>query len=205
MKIGRGFAAGLVVGAMAATLAARGVGDRASAAPVEADRPDNEELARLYNEDQGDREPAGGKPINWAIVGPRDRAREARVKALFESGEIRSGKDYHRAAMVLQHAATPDDYLLAHEFCVVALAQGEREARWLAAATEDRFLMNIDRPQRFGTQYRSSGDGPMKLYRVGPGVTDALRKEMGVPTLAEARDREALMNEKLPVKAPAKP
>jgi hypothetical protein len=110
--------------------------------------------------------------------------------------------------MVLQHASQPDDYLLAHEFCVAALARGERDARWLAAATEDRFLMNIGRPQRFGTQYRSTGPGqPVRLYQVGPGVTDALRREMAVPTLAEARQREALMDEMIKGKTPrpAKP
>ena len=97
--------------------------------------------------------------------------------------------------MVLQHANKADDHLLAHELCVVALAKGEREARWLAAAAEDRFLMNIGRPQRFGTQYRSVGpNDPVKLYEVGPGVTDGLRHEMGVPTLDEARKREAMMN-----------
>lgn len=54
----------------------------------------------------------------------------------------------------------PDDFLLAHEFCVIAIIKGknDREARWLAASSEDRFLMNIQRPQRFGTQFRSAGD-----------------------------------------------
>jgi hypothetical protein len=97
-----------------------------------------------------------------------------------------------------------EDFLLAHEFCVVALAKGEKEARWLAAATEDRFLMNLGRPQRFGTQYRSADpDDPVRLHKVGPGVTDGLRKEMGVPSLAEARGREAEMNEKVGGKRPA--
>ncbi len=101
--------------------------------------------------------------------------------------------------MVLQHASRPEDYLLAHEFCVVALAKGEKSARWLAAATEDRFLMNLKRPQRFGTQYFSSGSDQLtKLHEVAPEVTDALRQELGVPTLAEAHRREAEMNK--PVK-----
>jgi hypothetical protein len=175
-----------------------GRGDPAGVRPL-----DNEELARLYGEDQADRMPEGGKPIDWAVVGPRDRQREARVKALYQAGAIRTGKDYHRAAMVLQHATEREDYLLAHEFCVVALAKGEREARWLAAATEDRFLMNIGRPQRFGTQYRSKGPAdPVRLYEVGPGVTDGLRKELGVPTLAEVRKREAEMDGLFKTKKP---
>jgi hypothetical protein len=134
---------------------------------------------------------------------PRDREREARVKALYEAGEIRTGSDHYHAAMILQHGHEPEDFLLAHEFCVVALAKGEPRARWLAAATEDRFLMKIGRPQRFGTQYRSSGpDDPVKLHEVGPGVTDGLRMELGVPTLEEARRREAEMDRSFKVKKP---
>ena len=107
---------------------------------------------------------------------------------MYEAGSLRTGKDFYRAAMVLQHASRPEDYLLAHEFCLAALAKGDQDARWLAAATEDRYLMNVGRPQRFGTQYRSDGpDRPVRLYEIGPGVTDALRREMGVPSLAEAR------------------
>jgi hypothetical protein len=51
--------------------------------------------------------------------------------------------------------------------------------------------MNLDRPQRFGTQYRSDGSEPMRLYKVGEGVTDELRRIMATPTLAEAKAQEA--------------
>jgi len=171
--------------------------------PVPSSASNNAELSRLYDEDQADRKPAEGKPIDWSVVAPRDRLRESRAKELYKSGALRTGKDYHRAAMVLQHAHQPDDFLLAHEFCVAALAKGERDARWLAAATEDRFLMNIGRPQRFGTQYRSSDGGPVRLYEVGPGVTDSLRSELGVPALAEARQREAMMDKAFGAKKPS--
>jgi hypothetical protein len=151
----------------------------------------NEELARLYTEDQADRSPGPGKSIDWEVVSVRDKKREARVKEFYTENKLRSGVDYYHAAMVLQHAAAPEDYLLAHEFCVVAIGKGESKARWLAAATEDRFLMNIKRPQRFGTQYRSDGNGPLKLYEVDEQVTDELRRELAVPTLAKAKEREA--------------
>jgi hypothetical protein len=171
--------------------------------PIRPDTPDNQELCRLYEEDQADRMPKDGKAIDPTVLIPRDREREGRIKDLYEAGKIRTGKDYHRAAMVLQHAVSPDDFLLAHEFCVVALAKGERDARWLAAATEDRFLMKIGRPQRFGTQYSSSRlSEPVKLYEVGAGVTDSLRMELGVPSLDEARRREAEMNRLFKVKKP---
>jgi hypothetical protein len=194
----REFGAGVVFGVLVTSLATGGFGRKVVAqpnVPASASSSDNPELSRLYDEDQADRKPGEGKAIDWSVVGPRDQRRESRVTDLYKAGALHTGKDYHRAAMVLQHAHRPDDYLLAHEFCVAALAKDEREARWLAAATEDRFLMNIGRPQRFGTQYRSSGNEPVRLYEVSPGVTDSLRAEFGVPSLAEARKRETMMNE----------
>lgn len=68
-----------------------------------------------------------------------DRARLSGVKELF-------------AAVILQHGEAPEDFLLAHEFRVVATVKGKNdlESGSLAAAAEDRFLMNIDQPQRSG-------------------------------------------------------
>ena len=171
----------------------------AQAQPAAAPAPkDDEELARLYREDQADREPPEGKSIDWSVVGPRDAARLARVKELYTAGRFETGTDYYHAAMVLQHAAIAEDYLLAHELCVVAISKGEEQAKWLAAASEDRFLMNIGRPQRFGTQFHKEGSGPWRLYAIDSGVTDALREAMGVRSLAKAREKEAEMNQKKP-------
>jgi hypothetical protein len=161
-----------------------------------AEAKDSEELAKLYAEDQADRMPKDGKAINWAAVGPRDKARLARVKELYQGGKLQTGADYFHAAMVLQHAEAPGDYLLAHELCIVAVGKGNKPAKWLAAASEDRFLMNIGRPQRFGTQYRAEGGGAFRLYKVEEGVTDGLRKEFGAPSLEEAKKREEKFNEK---------
>jgi hypothetical protein len=170
-------------------------------APVRAEPPskslakDNEELAQLFRADQDDRKAAD---IDWSIVEPRDRKREARVKELYRDNRLQTGADYYHTAMILQHGRTPEDYLLAHELCIVAISKGEERASWLAAASEDRFLMNIGRPQRFGTQSRTEGpDGQLRLYKVGPGVTDELRRALGVPPLKEAEARAAKMNEKL--------
>jgi hypothetical protein len=171
---------------------ARGSSPAASTEPPASDRQD---LVRMFDEDQADRE---GATIDWTFVLPRDHARLAKVKELFTTGGLRTGGDYYRAAMILQHGTVPEDFLLAHEFCVAAMALGkaDRTTRWLAAASEDRFLMNLDRPQRFGTQYRFEGSEPMRLYRVGEGVTDELRRIMATPTLAEAKAQEAAFAKK---------
>ena len=156
---------------------------------------DNAELRRLRDEDQADRAP---KSIDWTVVGARDRARLARVKELYRAGEMNTANDYYHGALVLQHGEAPEDVLLAHEFCVAAMVLGknDRATSSLAAAAEDRFLMNIGRPQRFGTQFRSEGAGPLRLYSVGEGVTDELRRVMSVPPLAEAKAMEAELNKK---------
>jgi hypothetical protein len=170
----------------------------AAAEPSKGSRPDDlDELARLYKEDQADRTPAPGKVIDWSVVLPRDRARLARVKELYTDGKLQTGPDYYRSAMVLQHGETPEDYLLAHELCVVAISRGDGRSKWLAAASEDRFLMNIGRPQRFGTQYNAEGpNAPYRLYKTDSGVTDQLRRAFDAPSLAEAKAREAEMNRK---------
>ena len=158
---------------------------------------DNQELAQLMDEDQADRTPDDAKSIDWKIVGPRDAARLKRVKELYAQNQLQTGHDYYHAAMILQHGDVAEDYLLAHELCVVAISKGDTRAKWLAAASEDRFLMNIDRPQRFATQFRC--DGPnceFHLYKLDSGVTDELRKGLDVPSLAEAKAREAKMNKK---------
>lgn len=154
--------------------------------------PASAELARLFNEDQADREHKPGVHTDWEAVGLRDEQRELRVKALLAEGALVTGADFYHAAMVLQHAPAPDDYLLAHDLCVVAIGKGETRAKWLAAASLDRFLNRIGRPQRFGTQFQSTrSTQPSKLVPVDPSVPDSLRREMGVPTLEEARKKEA--------------
>jgi hypothetical protein len=190
------FWTGAVFGVLATlTLGPLVTGGAGAWAGAMAAEKDNEELARLYREDQADRDPKDGKPLDWAVVGPRDRAREERVKELYKLDRLKTGNDYSNAAMVLQHGQKPEDYLLAHELCVVAISKGNQDARWLAAAAEDRFLMNLNRPQRFGTQYRSTPpDGSVKLYEVDPSVTDAHRRAMNTPTLAKAKEREAEMD-----------
>jgi len=158
---------------------------------------DNEELARMHEEDQADRTSPNSKDIDWTVVGPRDKARLSRVKEIYAQNKMHTGADYYHAAMILQHGDVPEDFLLAHEFCVVALSKGknDRHTRWLAAASEDRFLMNIGRPQRFATQYRAEPiTAPLRLYKVDSGVTDELRRALDVPSLAEAQALEVKMN-----------
>ena len=116
------------------------VGLSVSAYSAEVRLTTQEELAKLYKEDQDDRKSAGSLP-DWEAIGARDEQRELRVKELLAAGPLGDGAAYYHAAMVLQHAATPDDYLENSRLCVIAISKGERMAKWLAAASLDRFLM----------------------------------------------------------------
>jgi hypothetical protein len=155
---------------------------------------DNEELRRMYDEDQGDRSARDPRTVDWTVVAPRDRVRRDGVKALFAEGRFVTANDYYHAAMILQHGEVPEDFLLAHELAVAAIIKGNGAAAWLAAATEDRFLTNIGRLQRFGTQFKADGGGPWRLEPVDPTITDELRKVMGTASLEEARARVADLN-----------
>jgi hypothetical protein len=159
---------------------------------------DNAELARMNQEDQADRKPAIHE-MDWTVVKPRDDARLKRTKELYAAGALRTGRDWFHAALILQHGNDADDFLLAHEMCIAALAQGESKAKSLAAASQDRFLRKIGRNQRFGTQWEPEGEPGNWKFRLAPtdtGVTDGLRAAVGVPSLAELKASESQFDRK---------
>jgi len=152
--------------------------------------PDNPELKTLCAEDQADRTPEKGKAIDSNLVDQRDVKRLARVKAIYLDGKINTASDYFRAALVLQHGVEPEDFLLAHEFAIVAVRKGYGgNAPWLVAASEDRFLKSIGRKQRFGTQLAAP-------IVVDGRITDRLRAELSVPSLAEEQGQAKDSNRK---------
>lgn len=160
----------------------------AADAEREPEAKDNPELTSICDEDQADRRCESGKSIDWKVVGPRDSKRLARVKELYRDGNVVTGPDYFRAALVLQHGAGPDNYLLAHEFAVVSIAKGDAgNAAWLAAASEDRFLLSIGRKQRFGTQLSDP-------IVVDGCITDRLREDLGIPSLVEEQEQAQRSN-----------
>lgn len=160
----------------------------APVAPVRTPPDDNPELIEIYAQDQADRTGSG---IEWSVVAQRDNARLARVSELLRGGEIRTAADYHRAAMVFQHGATPEAIRLAHALATLAMTldQDNKSYRWLTAASWDRMMMYHLQPQWFGTQFHGDSQG-MYLYPVAEAaVTDTEREAMGVPTLAESKQR----------------
>lgn len=151
------------------------------------DRPTNAEMTAIFQADQAARTSG---TIDWTQVGPQDAARRVRTQALIDAGALHSGSDFEHAAFVFQHGGTPDDYLKAHILAMIAIARGNTEASWIAAATLDRYLQNSDRPQVFGTQFRVSQDGVATQEPYNRTlIPDALRAAVGVPPQAEQEKR----------------
>lgn len=109
----------------------------------------NPEMKAIFDADQSDRMKM---PIDWKVVGPADDRRWHRTHEMLEQGQLHTGDDYFEAAFVFQHGGNPDSFLLAHVVATIAVAKGKAEASWIAAATLDRYLMNIGHKQIFGTQ-----------------------------------------------------
>jgi len=83
----------------------------------------------------------------------RAKARDAKVRALLAAGELKTGEDFHEAAFIFQHGDDSEHYLFAHVLAMEAVLKGSNEAKWIAAATLDRYLQSVGQPQVFGTQY----------------------------------------------------
>jgi hypothetical protein len=113
---------------------------------------DNPRIKELADQDQADRDDSKG-PIDWSKVALRDQARQKEARHMLDVGEILTDTDYANAGILFQHGQKPEDYLLAHVLAMGASVRGNVDARWLFAATLDRFLNSISRPQIFGTQF----------------------------------------------------
>jgi hypothetical protein len=74
---------------------------------------------------------------------------------------------------------------------------GFTKAKWLVAATYDRWLMHAGEPQKYGTQYRTEGEQWI-LWPVDPDTTDEERAVLNVSPLAVAQQRAEEMNRRSP-------
>lgn len=94
------------------------------------------------------------------------------------------------AWLLVQHADQDVDF---QERCLALLrdatAAGEADPKHLAYL-EDRVAMHRDRPQRYGTQFRSRASGGYEPYTLeDPARVDEWRAEVGLEPLAEYAKR----------------
>lgn len=146
----------------------------------------NPELAALYQADQAARQADLSLRENIEQLVRGDRARRHRVREMLAAGEVRTGQDFSRAALIFQHGENEADYLLARDLAVIASLKGRFDS--MPAYAMDRWLRSIGQPQRFRTQF-GGGSGPNLSLQPADsdprtGVTDELAAAFGVPPLA---------------------
>lgn len=145
----------------------------------------NQELRSLYRADKQERvDQPNVNTAEYKAMRLRDLQRRERVMALVVANELNTAEDYYHAAQVMNHGDTPDDAQQAHMLALQASGLGHRPARWLAAASSDRWQMYQGKPQKYGTNYVYDGHGD-RLWDVDPNTTDEERAEWDVPPLAE--------------------
>ncbi len=150
-------------------------------------------IKTLYKEDIEDRysknwDTATKKDLSW--LKKRDKKRRDVVAFFHQLDQITKAEDCHHASLIFQHGETSSDYLSAHEFAEKAVELGDKSAKWLVAATEDRYLLSIGKAQKYGTQFQRNGDGEWKLAEpIDPNITDGERAKYNVPPLSEAVEK----------------
>jgi hypothetical protein len=160
---------------------------------------------RLFVEDQEDTKTIKDEATNAEYL-QRVKVREKALKSMMEAGQITSGGDFLEAAFIFQHGDNADDCLFAHILAMDAMVRGSATARWIAAATLDRYLQFIKQPQIFGTQYNMDQTHPVLAAgaRFPFGRTlepysdsllsDSVRTDFCVPTLAQQKQNVAMFN-----------
>ncbi|MFI5264205.1 MAG: hypothetical protein ACHQM6_06795 [Candidatus Kapaibacterium sp.] len=154
----------------------------------------NMELHKIYLADQKDRTDLMGSgdvqhiSLETALKLYRaDSVRRIQVYALLKDNKLSTGRDFSEAALILQHGNDTSDYRNAHELALASVKLGNKDGKWLAAATLDRYLVAQKKPQKYGTQsFTNEKTGKRELYPVDPSVTDKERAEWDCPPLKNA-------------------
>jgi hypothetical protein len=150
-----------------------------------------EELLAAFNQDQSSRS-------NGGVSDPcGDETRRLRVLQLLAQGSIVTPAAKYYAAMILQHtpqgmldtqtaSKSSENYILAHFLAKDAAESGFDDARWLAAATYDRYVVSQGLPQKYGTQFMlNPKTGFLEFGPVDPETTDTERSEWNVPPVQD--------------------
>ncbi len=157
-------------------------------------------IHQLFEQDQKDRENAmAATAEKWKEITAHDVERRRLTRQLLESGALRTGQDFRDASFIFQHGDTPQDYLMAHILAMAAMSKGDASARWIAAATLDRYLQSVKQPQVFGTQYRWENPGPKPRDATQAPydkdlLSDALRREFCVSSYAGQQQNIKALN-----------
>ena len=173
--------------------------EKAKRSPAAPNLPDvKPEILDLVLQDQWDRcndmFGANHQVVSCTIkptIAEHDAVRHSKAKELLAQGKVETGREYFFVALLFQHSGDPNELMLAHVLAVTAASKGFSHAKWMAAATMDRYLQSINQPQIFGTQFKmAAGRWTMEPYS-RTAVSDTLRGQWCVISVAE---QEKILN-----------
>jgi hypothetical protein len=153
----------------------------------------NPVLRELAKEDQDYR---AGKKVTQT-----DREREKLVLSLIAQGALVVPEDKFNAALVLEHtpltlcdqryvSLSADNYLLAHYLFTSAFESGYKDARYLVAASIDRYLSFTEGYQKYGTnRVVNQETGKEEWVPIDRKTPDSERAKYGVIPLVELLKR----------------
>lgn len=127
---------------------------------------------------------------------------------MLAGGDLKTGQDFEDASFIFQHGDSADDCLMAHILAMDAVIRGDDRAKWIAAATLDRYLQTVHQSQVFGTQYPLDPNLPHPVVegkaRFLTGRTlqpyneeflsDLVRSDFCVPSLQQQKQNVAMFN-----------
>lgn len=191
-----------LLGVVLAVLAFRaGLNSRATDPQQQSAPSDSAEVKRIFQEDQADRD------IDYESMTEQQRKewRESahahdvlhykQIADIIARGELHTGADFEKAAVIFQHGLKTDDYLFAHTLAVIAISKGRSQARWLAAASLDRYLHSMHQPQIYGTESLGTpGHWTLDPYNRTL-IPDPLRSDLCVPDQSEQQRALQRLNE----------
>jgi hypothetical protein len=149
---------------------------------------DNPRLLEIFQEDQTEREKVYDDPRQVSRLKEMDTARRKRIIVMMELGEVKTKNDFYHAAVLFQHGDKPEDFLAAHRLSALAAILGHKTARWLMAASLDRYLMSIGHPQIYGTQFEFNPSEKRYQLKLPVGEATMLPSEkelLGIPSINE--------------------
>ena len=148
---------------------------------------DNPEITKLYEKDQSSRKV---KNINWDILLKQDSIRRVEVSKLIKSNNALTSNDFLHAAMIFQHGNDSTSYKLAWKYSNKAfqLDSTNLSARWLIAASYDRYLLSTGKPQIYGTQFLVLNNKYYLRDFDTTKVSDSTRVYYGTRTLNKIRE-----------------
>jgi len=154
---------------------------------------DNPELIEMFKNDQADRT----NHIDRDILQKNDSLREARVYELLDSNKVRSSLDFNNAALIFHHGEDSVAYAMAVKLMRKSIELDSTRNKWYLAVITDRYLLSINKPQIYGTHYKRLDNNIVVREELdSTKITDAVRVEYGVETLAEQREKLKNLNRK---------